>query len=161
MNDTANTLIAEPDAFALALEDAVSQSRRVVRLYGEQLEPVFFNAPGFVETLRRFCSEHPQASVKILSPSDVSAADIQPALFELTRRLSSRIEIRVAADAEKELQGQFLVGDRSVVLHRPDVNAQHAYFNADYASRAVPLLERFDHVWGYAVPHPDCKSVML
>lgn len=161
MTKIENTIIENAAGFLDCGIELTGGSSRIIRVFSEHYDPSVFEREEIISALKTFCLGHEKAELKLLAPLNTISIKKHTTLLDLAHRFSSKLKIRESADAIKELSGQFMVGDRHLVLHQPNADSQHGYFNPDYPARASQLLEAFDRVWQYAGENPEFRSVSI
>ena len=150
-----------PAAFIDAMSLVVAASHRELRMFSETYPAALYENESVIEALKQFCLIDSDVQILCLAPRGVLTLRSHPALLGLAHRMSSKIWLRESPDATKECNGQFVVGDRRVVLHQPAIESAHAYYNPDYGVRAQQLIGGFDRIWAYATQSPEFRAVSI
>lgn len=138
-----------------------AQARRQVELFSADLEPFIYDQAAFIEALTQLSISSSRARVRILVKDFERSVKEGHRLVELSRRLSSFVELRkVHSDYQNFNETFLLVDDYGLLLRR------HApRFEGVFSCRAPLEVRRlrayFDEVWGRSEPDPDVRRLHL
>lgn len=139
----------------------VTAARREVHLYSPDLEPRLYDHPPFLDALKELALSGRRARVHILTRDTGPAVTRGHRLIELSRQLSTFIEIRRVDDTVRERSDAFLVVDRRAVIHRPNWTRHEGTAEADNPLQARLLIQEFDTLWETATPDPELRRLHL
>ena len=134
------------------------QAKRSLTIFSYDLEPALYNSPGFYEAAREVIGSDPNASIRILV-YDISRTIIRGhRLLDLSRRLSSRVQIRKLS---RKYHHAFLIADEIGVLDRRRVERYEATANFNSAGWANNLLHFFNGVWDQSSRTSEVQSLNI
>lgn len=131
--------------------DLITAATRSIEIFSPDLEPDIYNRPEWLERLGSFLTAHSKTRARILTQSTRRAITDGHGLIELSRRLSSHLQIRKTAPEHKDHVESFLIVDGASYLWRPN----SALYPVSRASKdragARKLLSFFDHAWEHGI----------
>ena len=148
----------EARAHTLAL---IQQAQRNLCLYSDDLEPWLYNHSSLQQACTRFLLGSQRARLRILLRDPTRAIKEGHRLLDLSRRLSSNLQIRKLNPDYPSEELAFLIADDRGLLLRPEL-AQHAgYALYDDAARVRQRQAQFDQAWDTSINDPDLRSFLL
>lgn len=136
--------------------DAACELAQIARLQLNILTYAFerevYGHPDFVRVVQTLATQNKMARIRILIHSPEWAGRTGHRLVELSRRLTSFIELRELNEQDKQLTSEVLIADERAVLFRESVDDANARFQADAPQSARPWLRRFGGLWAGAEP---------
>lgn len=143
------------------LLNMLNKGRRSLAVYSRYLDGKLYDQQEFNEALRRLATRHPQSRIRIL------IRDIDPLvksghrLIELSRHLSSSMEIReIHKEYANNLESFFIVDERAV-LHRQQADRYQGIVNYNDPKLAHYLLQHFNEVWDHSQVPTDARRLHL
>jgi hypothetical protein len=134
------------------------QAKRSLTIFSYDLEPPIYNSLGFYEAAREVIGSDPNASIRILV-YDISRTIIRGhRLLDLSRRLSSRVQIRKLS---RKYNHAFLIADEIGVLDRRRAERYEATANFNSAGWANNLLHFFNGVWDQSSRTAEVQSLNI
>ncbi|MDY6980778.1 MAG: hypothetical protein SV201_12920 [Pseudomonadota bacterium] len=159
--DTGELLIDDRQENYQALLNMIDKGRRSLHIYSRYLDGKLYDRQEFSTAIRRLASQHPQSQVRIL------VRDIEPLvkhghrLIELSRHLSSSMEIRVIHKDYADYNESFFIVDHRAVLHRKLADRYEGIVNYNDPALARYLLHHFNEVWEQSQVPTDARRLYL
>lgn len=138
-----------------------SQARRQIELFSPDLEPVLYDQTAFIEALAQLPLGSPRARIRILAKDFERAIKQGHRLVELSRRLSSYIEIRKVHSDYHAYNETFLLVDDYGLLHRRHSPRYEGVFSCKSPLEVRRLRAYFDEVWGRSETDADLRRLHL
>lgn len=139
---------------------ATLASRRI-ELFSPDLEPALYDQTPFIEALTRLSLSSPRARIRILAKDFERTVKDGHRLVELSRRLSSYIELRKVHTDYQEYNETFLLVDDYGLLHRRHAPRFEGEFSCKAPLEVRRLRAYFDEVWGRSEPDADLRRLHL
>ncbi len=132
---------------ALVSARFAEQALQALRIFSHDLDPSIYDRAEFLDSVRRLALSNTRAPVQILLFDAEPAVRNGHRLIELTRQLSSRIQIRsVPEEFHHQIEAYLLADDSGYLLRRvADVLEGTADFFAPQQVRR--MRDRFEHIW--------------
>lgn len=137
------------------------QARRQIELLSPDLEPALYDQAPFVEALTQLSRSSPRARIRILAKDFERTVKEGHRLVELSRRLSSYIEIRKVHSDYQDYNETFLLVDDYGLLHRRHSPRFEGEFSCKAPLEVRRLRAYFDEVWGRSEPDADLRRLHL
>jgi hypothetical protein len=166
--------MAEPSTEVIQLEgigefrhaavELVSRAIRQLRILSYDLEPHLWGDEQVVDVLKQFALSNKKAQIEILLQSTKSAVTQSHPLINLTRRLPSRMAIRVINEEYqpmKPISGGFLLVDRQGVMFRTDHQHYRGFAHHNDATTVQRLQDEFAELWRYSHVSPEFRQLNL
>jgi hypothetical protein len=142
--------------------DMVEQARLQVLLFSQELDPLVYDHPPFLQALQRLALQHaPRARIRILLLDNQRMIKHGHRLLELARRLTSTLELRRPIAEYRERQDEFLLVDQSAYLHREQGAAAQAVASYRDPLKARNLQGAFHEIWEHSEPDPEIRRLYL
>jgi hypothetical protein len=147
-------LRAEPMDLLTSLEDVRHAARRtayaatrLLSIYSADLEPEVYDQPTFLENVKRFVLARSFAKVRVLLHEPLGVVGNSNRFVAMARRLTTCIEIRIAAPEYRDRRSAMLIADDRSVLYRTRAASWDgmAGFNQPLIARLH--LKEFDEIW--------------
>lgn len=158
---TGELIVSDSQDNYQTLLNMIDQGRRSLHIYSRYLDGKLYDRHEFTIAVRRLASRHPQSRVRIL------IRDIEPLvkrghrLIELSRHLSSSMEIRVIHKDYAEYNESFFIVDERAVLHRKLSDRYEGIANYNDPKLAQYLLHHFNDVWEHSQVPTDARRLYL
>ncbi|MGH8453854.1 MAG: hypothetical protein ACRES4_07395 [Nevskiales bacterium] len=140
----------------IEFRDAACELARAAALQLSILSYAFereiYGHPDFVQAVQALAMHHRMARIRILIHSPEWASRSGHRLVELTRRLSSFIELREMHEKDKQLTSEVLIADEKALLFRESPDTLIALYRPDAPQDARPWLRRFEGLWAGGEP---------
>ena len=148
----------EARALALAL---LQQASRTLCLLTPDLEPWLYNHGLIQEACKAFLLRHPQSRMRVLLSDSSKAVKDGHRLLTLSRRLSSKLQIRKLHPDYPTEEVAFLLADDRGLLLRPELEQYAGYALYNDPGRTRLLQTQFDRAWDNSTLDPDLRSFLL
>ncbi len=148
------------DSIAAALARLVAKGRHAIDLFLHRLDGDLLDDPGFLSAAKQLLLAHPNNRLRICLQNVDRARAACPRLFGLLTHLPSRIELRQAAEIQRERQENFMLIDRRGYLRRLSP-AHHDWLEGSDRGEADRLAALFDEIWLTAEIHPELRTLSL
>jgi len=146
--------------YASAL-DMLRCSRHSVHIFSRQLDGKLYDTREFADALARLATRQPRARIRIL------VQDIAPLIahghrfIELSRRLTSTMEIRHVHPDYRRFNQAFMVFDDRRIIHRKLADRYEGLAWDDAPDRARYWLDFFTEVWEVSRVDPNLRRLHL
>ncbi len=151
---------AADDRAAVAL-DLARQSRRKLRLLSHALDPELFDGDAFASAVSQLARASRFSEIRLLVIEVKPIVERGHRLLELSRRLSTTLQLRRADCKPEDIKENFLVADDRGVLCYSLREPEAAW--ADFNNR--PLAEdyaaQFDELWHRSINDPELRLLHL
>lgn len=129
------------------LADMISQSRRTVRIFSDNLEPRIYSHEAICQPLASMVSQSRRAKVEILIQDIEAVIKADHAMVKLMRHLSSYVEIRITAQEHSQYDQAFALIDDCGYYHRRPQDSRD--FEVCYNGRLKvrDLANEFKAMW--------------
>ena len=145
--DIVVTTSEENQKFSIEL---ASQASKTIDIYTQDLAARIYDVPEFISALRDLVVRNHSATIRVLVVDPDKTIKNGHRIVELSRRLTSSVELRhVATDFRSDPQS-FLVVDGRGVLHSKDGNRFEAVVNFNDPLQGRELLNHFDTIWEHS-----------
>ncbi|HQU16398.1 MAG: hypothetical protein B7Z66_10275 [Chromatiales bacterium 21-64-14] len=143
---------------ALAL---VNQARHTLRLFTRDLDPALYDHLPFLEAVRRLATRGRLSGVQIMILEPQRVVRRGHRLVELSRRLTTGIELRRPQPEYRDHTEHFLIADETGLLFRPLEERYEGWasFRAPLAARV--WLKFFAEAWSGSEPDPELQRLYL
>ncbi|UTA49594.1 hypothetical protein L1F30_08670 [Simiduia sp. 21SJ11W-1] len=154
--DTTPSLIilSELEGFRAFATELASQSRKQLRIYSQQLNPLIFAEEAFVSACSACARNNPRAKIEILVSLPQALIEQPHPLVRLQQRLSDKIKLRaLPRDFDPEnihkLEREYLLGDDDKILLQHDSAQLDGFVNFDDRPNNRDFQKKFDYLWGH------------
>lgn len=153
--------MATRDDNARAARALIADVRNTVDIFSSDLEPHIYDQAAFLERLTRPPLGKPRATVRVLVKDSQRAVKGGHRLIELTRKLSSYMEIRkIHKDFVDYDEAFMLVDDCGVMRRRVSARFSGTLCFND-VNEVTRLRKIFDEVWERSDPDPELRRLNL
>ncbi|MGB5734344.1 MAG: GNAT family N-acetyltransferase [Thiohalocapsa sp.] len=154
--------LTEPDMLRLAVATMAEQARRELRLLTPDLEPILYDQAPFLDQVSRLAVDRRgHLPVRILLVDAESPLRRGHRLIELSRKLSSAVQIQaVPAEFTEQSDHYLLADDSGYCLRR--FNAPNAALVDFKAAAAVRRMQQgFEQLWAQGTVHVGLRRLHL
>ena len=130
-------------------------------LHTRDLEPVIFDRQPFLDAIRAMIQGYRHSCLHILLQDGRSAVQNGNRLIELSRRLSSRIQIRRPPAEYLKDCATFLLADNSGYLHRPLYSRYEGTASFNNPATVLRLQQYFMQVWERSQADAEMRRLHL
>ncbi|MDR9437584.1 MAG: hypothetical protein RI563_11950, partial [Thiohalophilus sp.] len=127
-------------------------------IFDDNLEPALYDSPDFVNSVRRIATSDANATIRILFYSPEKLFQRCHHLPELTRRLSSRVEIRQLSRAYNHA---FFVADGCGVVDRRVASRFEGVANFNDPGWAAELMAFFNTTWEMSSRNLELQALQI
>lgn len=139
----------------------VTQGGRSLDIFTRDLEPRIYDNAAFVDAVRALAIKTPGLHVRILIVDPDFIIKHGHRLIELSRRLTSHMEIRKVHEDYCNNPEAYLVVDRRGVLHRKLATRYEAVVNFNNPRQATDLQAQFTEMWDRSKQYMDFKRLYI
>jgi hypothetical protein len=140
------------DEVRVASRRAASMAQRLMSIYTADLEPQVYDQPAFLEIIKRFVLSRSFAKVRVLVHRPLRLIGNTNRFVAMSRRLSSYIEIRVAATQFAERSSAMLISDSNAIVYRTQAARWEGIVGFNQPPVAKLHLQDFDEMWIASAP---------
>ncbi|MGQ9424558.1 DUF7931 domain-containing protein [Gilvimarinus sp. F26214L] len=140
-------LLEDVEAFAHHALRVATRARREMVLLSGTLDPILFDHAGFADAISALARSDRNARVRILVKQVHPLIERGHRLLELSRRLSSKVEIRKLTIEPENDAESYLIGDRDKLLYQHEPREYQGFANYNAGPEVRPILEVFDQLW--------------
>lgn len=151
---------AHEDNQAAALR-LVSQAGRSLDIFTRDLEPRIYDNADFADAVRALAIRTRDLHVRILVIDPDFIIKHGHRLIELSRRLTSHMEIRKVHEDYCNNPEAYLVVDKRGVLHRKLASRYEAVVNFNNPRQATDLYQQFTEMWDRSKQYMDFKRLYI
>lgn len=144
-----------------AVAHLATQARRHIALFTPDLELNLYDQTPFIDALTQLAINNARAQIRVLIKDSQAAIKHGHRLIELSRRLSSYIEIRRVHSDYQDYNESFLLVDSYGLLHRLQANRFEGYISCKAALEVRRLQAYFDEVWNRSEPDIELRRLHL
>lgn len=139
----------------------VTQANRSLDLFARDLEPRIYDSPTFADAVRSLAVKTRELHVRILVIDPDYIIKHGHRLIELSRRLTSHMEIRKVHEDYCNNPEAFLVVDQRGLLHRKLASRYEAVVNFNNPITATELHHLFTEMWDRSKQYMDFKRLYI
>ena len=159
LGETQQEIMLESSADNMAITDHMaSQAQRSIRIFTRDLEPVIYDRGDFVDQCKRLAIRSRYARIEILAFESQRITRKGHQLVDLTRSLSSRIEIRRPEKEYERYLQSFITFDEKGYIYRTSADRFEGIANYNDPRETREHEKLFSEIW--ARSHVDRKSVV-
>lgn len=139
----------------------VRQGHRSLHLFTQNLDPVLYDTPDFIEAVKQLAIHSTRSKVYILLKDPSTAITRGHRIVELARRISSHVFIHRAAEEDQDRIDSFMVIDEVGILRRAHgarFEGTAEFYNPGGARQ---LLKYFHDAWERSVPETELRRLYI
>lgn len=144
-----------------AILQLLNQSQNTLDIFTRDLEPRLLNTPVFSEACRRLATLHDRSKIRILVIDPDYVIKHGHRLLDLSRRLTSSIEIRKAHEDYARKPESFYIADGRGWLHRKLASRYEAMVNFYDPLAAKGMLKEYNQIWEHSKQYIDFKRLYI
>ncbi|WP_126455260.1 histone acetyltransferase HPA2 [Sulfuriflexus mobilis] len=149
------------DEVATACLHLARQARFSLNLISRDLEPAIYDNNDFAEAIRQLAMRSAKSRVRILIQDSQRVVKYGHRLVELSRRLSSYIDIRLQGREHKEFNEAWLIADHHGWLRRPQSDGFRGECHFNAPREVQERLKQFDMMWDTSTDDPNLRRLHL
>ncbi|MGD9385255.1 MAG: hypothetical protein PVF28_01800 [Thioalkalispiraceae bacterium] len=139
----------------------VSQASHRLDVFTRDLDPRIFDSTEFVDAVRTLALKDNRAKIRFLVIDPDKAIKLGHRLLELSRRLTSRFELRKVHEDYSANPESYLIVDERGLLHRKLASRYEGVANFNNPLAASGLMHHFNEVWEHSTPVLDFKRLYI
>ncbi len=139
----------------------VQQSQTSVEIFSRELDPDLYDREPFLQALSNLCVHNHAAQVRILVQNPLAAIKRGHRLIELSRRISSAIEIRQPHPDYRQHNEAFLIADHCGLISRGLADRYEGCANFYTLTLAQRKLDFFTDIWNRSEAHPEFRRLHI
>lgn len=153
-------LLARSDTLH-ATDLMLEQTQATIEIYSRDLDPDLYDRQEFLDAIQQLCFRNRMARIRVLIQDAKTPIQRNHRLIEVSRRLSSSIEIRQSNPDYQRYNEAFMIADECGLVHRPlaDLFEGTANFYNPVAARRK--LDYFTEVWDRSEPQTEFRRLHL
>ena len=132
-----------------------------LEIFSRELDPELYDRTEFLDAVSRLCTQNHKASVRILVQNPAPSVQRSHRLIELSRRLSSSIEIRQPHPDYRQHNEAFLIADSCGMILRGLSDRYEGVANFYTFIHAQRKRDFFVEVWERSEVHPEFRRLHL
>lgn len=136
-------------------------ARRQLTIFTRELEPQVYDNTEFVEAVKALALSGSKASIRILLIDSTRSRTEGNRLVELSRRLSSYIEIRKPHRDYLDIAETFIIADETGVLYRKLATRWEGIVDPYDPMLARDKLKLFDEIWQRSHADPEARQLRI
>ncbi|MGD8616791.1 MAG: acyltransferase [Gammaproteobacteria bacterium] len=144
-----------------ATDMMVAQAQDSLEIFSRDLDAALYTRGPFLDAINALCYRNRKARIRFLVQEPVDAVRRSPRLVELSRKLSSSIEIRQPHPDYRHYNEAFLVADGCALIHRGLADRYEGCANFYAPVEAQRKLDFFNEVWERSEGHPEFRRLYL
>lgn len=137
------------------------QCRRHLDIVSRHLDPAVYDNDDFAEAVKRIALGNRHARIRLFIVDPRPLVSRGHRLLDLAERLSSFVQVRVAAPLQKEFNEAILLADRKGYAHRRFADRFEGTANFSDPRLAAALADRIDELWERGLPDPNFRRLHL
>jgi hypothetical protein len=149
------------DDVSVVAERMAGQASRSLLLHTENLEPAIYDRSPFLEAISQLARAHARARIWILLQDPRKVVSSGHRLIELSRRLSTVIQIRQPSQEYRNFHDSLLLADNGGYLHRKNPNRYEGVANFNDPGKVADWKKYFMEVWERSEPDTEIKRLYL
>ena len=139
----------------------VNQASHRLDVFTRDFDPRVFDNADFVNAVKSLAIKDNKARIRFLVVEPDKAIKLGHRLLELSRRLTSTVEIRKVHEDYSANPECYLLVDTRGLLHRKLASRYEAIANFNNPSEAMNLVRHFNEVWEHSTPMLDFKRLYI
>jgi len=139
----------------------VQQSEESLEIFSRLLDPELYDREPFLEAVSNLCVRNRKARIRILVREPSPAVKRGHRLIELSRRISSSIEIRQPHPDYRQHNEAFLIADQCGLILRGMADRFEGTANFYSLIPAQRKLDFFTEVWDRSESHPEFRRLHI
>jgi len=138
-----------------------SRATRLLAMYTQDLEPLVYDQPKFIDAIKNLVLARGYAKVRVLLADPARLVYESSRFIGLARRITSYIEIRHAHPDFRVNKAAFLIADDRAVVYRSDASRWDGIVELNDPAVARRYLDYFDQAWLGSAPHAETRQLHL
>jgi hypothetical protein len=160
ISDMEIELLARNDTLH-ATDLMLEQTQDTVEIFSRELDPALYDRQAFLDAVQQLCLRNRKARIRILVQDPQPPIKRSHRLIELSRRLSSSIEIRQSNPDYHRYNEAFMIADECGLVYRPLADLLEGTANFYNPVEARRKLDFFTEVWDRSEPHTEFRRLHI
>lgn len=162
LGENAEDIVIETseDNLTLAVQ-LVSQATHRLDIFTRDLDARIYDNAEFEAVVRSLVVNSSRAKVRVLVIDPDRAIKTGHRLLELSRKLTTSIEIRKVHEDYSANPECYLIADERGLMHRKLASRYEAIVNFNNPSEVLELIHHFNEVWEHSSPELDFKRLYI
>lgn len=139
----------------------VTQANHRLDVFTRDLDPRIYDNAEFIDAVRALAVNDNKAKIRFLVIDPDKAIKLGHRLLDLSRRLTSTLEIRKVHEDYGANPECYLIADGRGLLHRKLASRYEAIANFNNPADAMNLIHHFNEVWEHSSPELDFKRLYI
>ena len=136
--------VGYPQPFDVLALELAKTARRDLRIYSALLDPEVFDSSELASAMTALARRSRLSNIRILINDAKPVAKRGHQLLNLSRRLSSIVQIRVVADHPELPDATYVVRDNNGVVYKPNERARGGFYEPGSRASAKRFVDQFD-----------------
>ena len=138
-----------------------TQAQFSLDIFSRDLDPLLYEREPFIDAVSELCRRNRKANIRFLVQDPLTAVRRSQRLVNLSRKLSSSIEIRQPHPDYRHFNEAFLVADECGLIHRGFADRYEGTANFYAPIEARRKLAFFTEVWERSEVNPEFRRLNL
>jgi hypothetical protein len=139
----------------------IQQSEESLEIFSRELDPELYDREPFLDAVSSLCVKNRKARIRILVQDPAPAIKRSHRLIELSRRISSSIEMRQPHPDYQHHNEAFLIADHCGLITRGFADRYEGTANFYSFTPAQRKLDFFTEVWDHSEVHPEFRRLHI
>ncbi len=144
-----------------AAQGLTEQAKRNLHIFTRDLDAPLYDQPPFIQAVSALATHSRYSRILILVQNTERAVKDGHRLIEMSRRLSSFIELRKPHYDYREYNQAFLIADEIGLLRRPVADRYDGTLNFKAPLAAREYLDFFKQVWERSEADPNLRQLHI
>lgn len=149
------------EQFTALVRAMLASARREVFIHSPTLLHGWASDESVLETLANLARAHRSTSVKILVWEVPTLLKNNAPLLELSRKLSSSIQIKEVDSTRRNFPGEFIVVDQMGLVVQQDPHQPLGWVNPKAIARAREKERLFQSMWSHGLHNPNLRQMHI
>lgn len=159
--DDTRTILSTLEEVRAASLQVATAATRLLTMYTQDLEPLVYDQPLFLEAVKRLVLARSYAKVRVLLVDPARAVYESSRFIGLARRITSHIEIRRSSPTLRNSQAAFLIADDRALVYRLQAGRWDGIAEMNDPPVARRYLNFFDEAWIASAPDAESRQQHL
>lgn len=158
--ETRSILSTLEEVRAVSVQVATAATR-LLTMYTQDLEPLVYDQPLFLEAVKRLVLARSYAKVRVLLVDPARTVYESSRFIGLARRITSHIEVRRVNPSLRSSQSAFLIADDRALVYRLQASRWDGIAEMNDPAVARRYLNFFDESWIASAPDAETRQQHL
>ena len=139
----------------------LAQTQETLEIFSRELDPDLYDRQEFLEAIQQLCFRNRLARIRVLVQDAKPPTQRSHRMIEVSRRLSSSIEIRQSNPDYHRYNEAFMIADECGIVHRPLADLLEGTANFYDPVTARRKLDYFTEVWDRSEPQTEFRRLHI